>query len=238
MMNGLKQNVHGIINLDSYFAGGGMLDCVTDEIFATFITGQIPDIHGFKMPIDLKATLKGTIPTIFNLTDSVSVDVPSWNRHPQHNKFQRRVGWYLGRETHRVATGIEYDEYWGKVENEKNTLIPNLYSYIEHSKFDRINKALDEDKSLTMIYFWFTDIQGHIQKYPPKSMYNMAEILLNYIKSKAGEDALIIVMSDHGMIEGHHRTEGFWSLSKPLLTQGEDISMTNWYSKIEEWLKI
>jgi hypothetical protein len=40
------------------------------------------------------------------------------------------------------------------------------------------------------------------------------------------------------MFEGHHRTEGFWSLSKPLLTQKGLIEMTDWYKKIDEWLKL
>ena len=239
MMNGLKQDVCGTINLDAYFKGGGMLDCVTDEIFATFITGQVPDIHNWKHPINLKDSLQGKIKTIFDLTDSVAIDVPSWNRNWEHYLFQNRVGWYLGRETHREAIGMDYDEYWDKVQYEKDNLVCDLYKYHQKDKNARIKKAISVDcKPLSMIYFWFTDIQGHIHKKPSKDMYQYASDMLEVIKVMGGDDALYIVMSDHGMIEGHHRPEGFWSISKPLLRQGADISIIDWYSKIEKWLKL
>jgi len=238
MMDGLKQAQNGVIDLTQHYRGGGLLDTITDEVFATFITGMVPDEHGVKLPIDMGFTLSGNHPTIFNLTDSVAVDVPSWNRNHQHFLFQNRVGWYLGKEKHREAINMDSKEYWGKVENEKNTLVPDLYNYIEEEKLERIKEALQQNKSLTMIYFWFTDIQGHVQKHPPKSMYDTALMLFRLIKSYGGDDTLYIIMSDHGMIEGHHRTEGFWSLSKPLLEDNGYIDMTEWYSKIQEWLEL
>ncbi len=68
-------------------------------------------------------------------------------------------------------------------------------------------------------------------------MYEICEMIFRMLKRKIeGDDTLIMVMSDHGMFEGHHRPEGaFWSLSKPLLEEGSIITMEDWYGIIKEW---
>lgn len=104
---------------------------------------------------------------------------------------------------------------------------------------DRIQGALKEKKQLTMLYFWFTDIVGHVTRDKPSlnNMYKMVANIFTIIKHLGGDESLYMVMSDHGMTRGHHNPEGaFWSLSKPLLEQDIIISVENWYKLIEKWM--
>jgi hypothetical protein len=234
------QKAYGRTNLEGYSKGGGNPDYLTDEIFATFITGTVPDVHGVKIPIDLKFSLKDKIPTIFDLTNSIAVDVPSWNRNPKQHEFQNRVGWYLGHSAHRKATGMDEDEYWKKVIKERTTLRDDCYKYFYQDKWFRIIKALEERATLTMIYFWFTDIIGHIipTGIHHEKMYGMVDLITRDIKLIFGEEnTLYMIMSDHGMYRGQHRpNETFWSLSKPLYAPKTDPMMEDWYSIIKNWI--
>lgn len=237
----LKQEINGHIGLFGYRRGGGNPDYLTDEILASFITGTVPDVHGVKFPIDLKYSLKGKMKTIFDLCDSVAVDVPSWNRHPEHVKFQTRVGWFLGHEEHRTRIGMDSDEYWEKVMYERVNLEPDIYRHLDEQKKPRIMEALAQDAQLTMIYFWFSDILGHVIKGGTRleRIYNVADDVFQYIKLFGGEDTLYMLMSDHGMNHGIHDPDGaIWSLSKPLLRHDDIVEIEEWFPKIEEWLNV
>lgn len=227
----LQQAVYGRTSLEGYLKGGGHPDCVTDEIFATFLTGTVPDVHGVKLPIDLNFSLNGNQKTILDLCDSVAVDLPSWNRHPQQHIFQVRLGRLLTAEGDYVMNP-----------NHKS-LIKIVYSHTYKEKWARIRVGLRENKPLTILYFWFTDIIGHLIKggQDLRDLYTMTTSLFNTIRGleDAGRDALYMVMSDHGMESGHHRPDGaFWSLSKPLLDADYIPKMEDWYKIIEGWINV
>lgn len=221
VMDGLKQAVCGTTSLKNHMEGGGHKDYITDEIFATFITGTVPDVHKVKLPIDLGFTLNGLRPTIFNLCDSTAIDVPGWNRHPDHSRFQTRVGKAIN----------------GKTEVR---LRKHMYRYLETEKLPRIMDAFETQSQLTMVYFWFTDIVGHITKgvFPLIEMYKAVERITGLIKDLIDNDTLLMIMSDHGMYQAHHRPEGaFWSLSKSLLNPTDIPEMDEWYDIIKIWLE-
>lgn len=217
----LKQSVYGTTILENWTEKGGHPDYLTDEIFATFITGQIPHVHKVQIPIALDLTLEGKIPTIFDLCDSVAVDVPSWNRNPDQSPFQTRVGQVLQGD----------GDIW--------KLRDDSYRYLT----DKLIKTMDtlvDDRPLTMIYFWFTDIIGHVTKGGPplEFMYEVAERVFRFIKTLT-KDELVMVMSDHGMFEANHRPEGaFWSLSKPLLENNQKVLIEDWYNILKKWLNV
>lgn len=228
----LQQSVCGRTSLEGHLAGGGHPDCVTDEIFATFLTGTVPDVHGVKLPIDLNFSLSGKTKTILDLCDSVAVDLPSWNRHPQQHIFQVRLGRLLTEEGDYVMNP------------EHRNLVEIVYSHLYKEKWDRIRVGLNEDKSLTILYFWFTDIAGHLIKggQDLRDVYTTTTYIFNTIRGLEDDedaDTLYMVMSDHGMEKGHHRPDGaFWSLSKPLLDADCIPKMEDWYWIIEEWLNV
>ena len=92
----LKQVVSGTTSLKRYKEQGGKPGGATNECFGQFISGK--PLYEIKelIPFDHKSSLHGQVKTIFDLTDSIAVDVPSWNWHPKHKAFHKRTFWAFG----------------------------------------------------------------------------------------------------------------------------------------------
>jgi hypothetical protein len=237
----LNQKIHGRTSLDNHIVGGGSPRPFTMEVFATLLTGTTPDVHGVKEKFNHKLTLKGKQKTIFDLTDSVAVDVPAYNTHPILRKFHGRCDWAFGYEAFRKKVGLSEEEYWGKVVVHRDALEKDLYDYLYTVKMDRIRAALSQKKNLTMIYFWFSDIIGHLgfkeNDERIDRMYVHVKSVFNKIKEMLGDEVLI-VMSDHGLMRGRHRpNEAYWSMSHQLMRGNQNPQMEEWSHIINRIVK-
>ena len=233
----LCQLVYGRTSLKNHVAAGGAKGGATNELFATFITGKTVDVHGVTIPFDHTLSLKNKMKTIFDLTDSIAVDVPTYNTHPDLKRLHPRCNWTHGSETYRKLVKMNKEEYRTRINQEREALEKDLYEYLYTLKFDRIKHALNEKKTLTMIYFWFTDMIGHMGE-PNRldRMYAHVANTIEMIKART-EGALLLVMSDHGMYRGNHREEGaFWSLSKNIMSPNHVPRIEEWYNIIERWV--
>lgn len=233
----LLQLAYGRTSLENHIKAGGESGGATNEVFATFITGQTMNVHGVKIPFDYGLSLKGKIKTIFELTNSVAIDVPIYNTHPDMTRFHRRCNWTHGSESFRKQMKMMEEEYRRKVSIERDRLERDLYDYLYTLKFDRIKQAISEKKQLTMIYFWFTDLIGHMGE--PNRLERMYENVVNVVKMIKAQigDSLLLIMSDHGMHRGDHRPNGaFWSLSKNIMQTNYVPEMEEWYNIIERWI--
>lgn len=233
----LLQQVHGRTSLKNHVEAGGEAGGATNEVFATLITGQTMDVHGVQIPFDYTLSLKNKMKTIFDLTDSVVVDVPTYNTHPDMKRFHKRCNWTHGSEAFRQLVQMDEKEYRSRIKQERDKLETDLYDYLYTIKLDRIKHALNEEKTLTMIYFWFTDLIGHMgEPNRLERMYGNVANVIEMIKSRMGS-SLLLVMSDHGMHRGDHRSDGaFWSLSKNIMQTNYVPEMEEWYDIIERWV--
>ena len=236
----LRQFAHGRTSLDNHIEKGGTPRGATNEIFSTFLTGTTPDIHGVKFPLDYEFSLKGKQPTFLELVDSVAVDVPCYNTHPNMKKFHRRCDWAFGFDAHRQQLGMTEEEYWPRVQASRDALERDLLDYLYTIKLNRVKKALDMNKQLTMIYFWFTDIIGHMGYKENDDridrLYDHVRHVFKKLKEVVG-DRPIMVMSDHGMKRGGHNPRGaFWSFSDSVLSTNYTPQMEEWYNILKRWL--
>jgi len=95
-------------------------------------------------------------------------------------------------------------------------------------EFARLLKS--RDWKLAMTHFYFTDIIGHL--YPPmmRRAYHKADRIARLLKSAVGSEAVILIVSDHGMRRGMHTNYGFYSSNISLNLKPKRI--TDFYNLI------
>ena len=232
----LKQAVSGTTSLERYKAQGGKPGGATNECFGQFISGK--PIYEIKdlIPFDHRSSLHGHVKTIFDFTDSIAVDVPSWNWHPKHREFHKRTFWAFGWETVRKKVKMGRLQFEEKVKTERRSLTEDLISYLWGEKMNRVRAALAQGSSLTMLYFWFTDLMGHMYVDMSRAYVHVLNVFRE-IRRLLPPDTIILVMGDHGLQNRHHKKEtAFWSLSHPLLPDGHVPELDEWYGLIEKWI--
>lgn len=221
--NEILQIQHGKLSIEKLLSEGGRPGGATNEVFGGFLTGSpLQDYVNLVSPFGHFKTLKGKMKTIFDLCDSVAVDVPCWNWNEMYQ--------YLTRQFHIVLV-------------DKNLKLPRkteIYNYLMTKKYDTIMEVIEAKIPLTMIYFWFPDLIGHMYKggFPIEEVYAYASWFTKQIKMAThGDDVLYLIMSDHGSKNGtHDENGGLWSLSEPLLDRNI-IEVHEWYGLIEDWVK-
>lgn len=221
----LLQKTNGNIDLTKYRNEGGLPGGSTPEVFGCFLTGRgVQEIKPYiSGPLATNSMIiRDKLPTIFDLTDFIAVDVPMWD----WGKEQRAHG---------------YSIWKAKVNREEREHLKVLYSLLWEEKLEMVIEAVRQKKPLTMCYFWFTDHVGHMFKGQREQEMSIiiAGHVARIIKGVGGPDALYLFMSDHGNKNGGHDIKGaFWSLSHPLLKQKRVVPIESWYGLIEEWLNL
>ena len=82
-----------------------------------------------------------------------------------------------------------------------------------------VMESLDKDWDLLMTHVYLTDVAGHLYfNNTPKliNIYIEMDKFAREIKDKIGDDVLMIIASDHGMIRGKHNPRAFYSFNKTL----------------------
>lgn len=242
----LKQKYHGKIDLEPYFRdrpqGIQSREALTPEVYATFVTGKvIGDMHTWSKVIqnslsetkEAKHITDSTISSMFSIagvddflgrSKAFTVDLPCIAQPCFVNKL----------------TGLQM---FGRYFKDKFTLDEverEYYKYAEiKTSYGELINKLDYD--LILFYYQYTDKLGHIYldnvKYDDKikAMYRKTEEYAKRLIDIFDDgNTLIIIFSDHGMFNGHHTANAFWSSNKDL-NKGNIIKITSWKDIIEKW---
>ena len=124
---------------------------------------------------------------------------------------------------------------------ERDALERDIYDYLYTVKMDRIKEALAQEKNLTMIYFWFPDLIGHMGLKENAERLNRAydhvKNIFESIRKDIG-DSVLIVLSDHGLNKGGHRmNEAYWSMNHYLMRGNQRPQMEEWFNIIDRIVK-
>lgn len=222
---GLKQKEYGRIDLYPILnlQQRKHKDPVTDEIYATTISGKlfIEGITGEGV-CTICSLSERNIPSIFNLPNSLAVGVPT-------------ASYDVNRIFH-INLIAEY------VRNDKEIQLKELL-LADANKMTNVlinERSIWIQKQLVMVYYYFTDELGHLSRIRLNDaerfdVYKKAEEIAVRLKQRFLEfgDGIVIIHSDHGMDNnGRHSHHGFYSLSKPLNWKG--IKVTELHDRIKE----
>lgn len=136
--------------------------------------------------------------TIFTHTRSKVIGLPGYNPSKDTDEI-RRMG---GLSTHKPT--VEIDTFVDRLKGE-------LSDRREQTLTD-----LDLPVNILMTYSYSTDMAGHIfwdDEDFMRGWYENCDDFVREVRDRMGEDDELIVLSDHGMKEGKHRREAFFSYS-------------------------
>ena len=218
---GLKQKEYGKVDLSPILnlENREIPYQITTEVYATMVSGKNPveGITGKKVLIH-ETLMERNIPSLFNLPNSLSVEVPSV-AYPLQTAFSHSL---IAEHVHK-SRELELRKKLLDIAEEKTRLFEKKKLF---------------NKKLVMVYYNFTDELAHLSVIVNSHhhlfiVYRKAEEIAHRLTKAFGE-GLVIVISDHGMKVvdgiGKHSDHGFYSLSQPLGWQG--IKITEVYDKI------
>jgi predicted AlkP superfamily pyrophosphatase or phosphodiesterase len=166
-----------------------------------------------------------TTDTLFEkVDDSVAIQVPGYSEYTALKKT--RCSMALGANPAYSKHTIERD-------------IDMEYRQRKQELF----QALEDDHSLIMAHFHYPDFMGHL--YPEASLYDdirFAEMhkkmdnLAEKVLKRAGEDDLVIFLSDHGMRNGGHTDYAFYSANQDLGFE-DTPEIIDFYPRILDYLE-
>ena len=219
----LLQDTHGTIEVD-------VSPLQTPVIWAAFLTGQqdsgvamrkipynadetisrvlgpqrVAAIHRFyskllnRTAAYTKADL--THPTIFDLVDKpIALDIPAYNEDPAYIEVRRKIAY---------AIGGQYPE---------DELVREVWARF-HDEYQTCMRRLDDDWDLFMVHFFVTDVIGHLSWNNVDNLTECYRVMDEKIGAMTRRipNAVILIVSDHGMRNGLHTRQGFYSLNRPL----------------------
>jgi len=237
----LKQMEYGKVELNMYPIN-------TEMIWASFITGEKPEKHGVqaemrgsrliietlkklsaKLRLQKKMTVFGRrilntlriahkqvytkeklrIPTIFDYVDrSAALSIPAYNEWPDVIALRKMIYYALGNPI------------------KEKDLVKRAWEIFELKKRKTL-ELLKEDWDLFMVHFYIADIVQHVWYYKKDYILDLYEKLdetAMKIKAEIPEDSLILIVSDHGMLNGLHTSYAFYSCNQKLNLRNPKIT--------------
>ncbi|MFQ5951538.1 MAG: alkaline phosphatase family protein, partial [Candidatus Geothermarchaeales archaeon] len=180
--------------------------------------GKLLEKGGYRRSYVGKELLTG--PTLFErVRNSVALSVPGYNWHPSYAWLNARLEHALdGR-----GTGEFIEECWSVYRRRKAELLSLLH----------------QEWTLVVCHFHLGDLLGHLYfSNRPRlegEVYLEFERLAGQVRKALGERALILIVSDHGMWNGHHTPYGFYSSNLPLGL--ERPKLTDFYATIVNYVE-
>jgi hypothetical protein len=160
-----------------------------------------------------------TLPTIFELSaDPIAVNIPSYNENPLYLDVRRKITFVLNGQFS---------------EEEFTTRVWGLF----HGEFAECLKRLEDDWELFMVHFFITDVIGHLCWDTPEKLqacYRTIDACVDEIQRRV-RDAVILILSDHGMQNGLHTRQGFYSVNEELHLNTPKI--TDFYDILRDLLR-
>lgn len=245
-LKGLQQKYHGTIDVSEF------KHILTPIIWASFITGQTPEVHG--------------ITSWWNVTTNSRLDsLLHWfiYNFPKVKKMSRQqlrnIGKYVGIEVRPPLAsdlrrkGLEtifqyaknpvvidvpaYNETADTRERYSQAMEKGFVNYeneiwkIHKERVSKIFDKIDSDWDLFMIWIDLADQMGHLwmEKDNTKmaKAYLDCELLAQKISEYIGEEATLMIVSDHGMttVEGipAHSSHAFYSFNRDVKWKPKSI---------------
>lgn len=220
---------------------------LTPVIWCSFITGEMPEVHGIRAFDEWKNPIINRLQTVF-------FHIPHSILGSEKRKKLASLLGKLGFKTrprfqHRqnikcdtifddindsIAISVpsfNEDEVNRElslmlVEAPKSRVKSKVWSVFQDRK-RRLFEALEKDWRLLMVHFFITDVIQHLYFYDSKyieSMYQEMDELVREVKSRIEGDTLVLVVSDHGQKKGLHTPYGFYSCNRRLNLQKAKIT--------------
>lgn len=192
----------------------GIRDPSSGQLWAVIVTGEMPEVNGITGNCYRKNRLK--VPNLFDkVPGSVAIQVPLEN-----------ITWFpAGKMTRAMGKPAAMrkfaEECWEQLNTRRKLLLD----------------ALDKNSPLLMIHFWCTDFIQHMYAWSEKRMtrlYDWCAETARLVRKKMGDDGVVIIISDHGMLvrkggrgrvvipghpecrRGYHTKYAFFSSSIPV----------------------
>jgi len=230
--------LHSLYQVDYGYMGlSGYTEPLTPKVWATYITGAPPNIHGInnwyvydgiskvirRVPLLRRYIHKRLVDrrdlrvdTVFEKVPSLPLYVPAYNE-PEwiHREYDRAI-------------------------SQSTEKFIKLAFEIHHLRVSTFFEALDiftTSKIYTLMFAWFdiTDLMGHycIHKCRRKLKiaYISASSILRRVRNLVSNDTAVLVLTDHGIepsndgvsndgVTGEHRYRAFYSLNKDIDSLG------------------
>lgn len=255
-LKNLKQEEYGKVKLPISSKHEGPF---TPEMWASFITGKTPDEHGIHsykkwsnpiirflkpiyfdhirpilkflhLPLPKGSHLKKAgfsyktygkedlnCETIFDMIPkSKAISVASYNEGTEAVDIIRK---YFSEDEDKINRK--------KVDKESREVF-------EKRKKEFLN-SIKKDYRLLMVYFHAPDTLQHVFYYDEKyirDLYEELDKMVGKVKNMIDKDDLLIVISDHGQLNGKHTNYAFYSLNKKLNI--ENPNLTDFFSLIKK----
>jgi hypothetical protein len=140
-----------------------------------------------------------THPTIFDFVDKpIALDIPAYNEAPAYVEI-RKIAY---------AIGGQYPE---------DDLLREVWARF-HDEYQTCMRRLDDDWDLFMVHFFVTDVIGHLSWYNVDNLTECYRVMDEKIgaMTRRIRNAVILIVSDHGMRNGLHTHQGLYSIDRPL----------------------
>lgn len=249
-LKGLKQEEHGKVNVPINKVEGKAL---SPEVWGDFLTGKHKD-RGFKDTSTLIRLLKSVrkyLP-VFKLDDwleersLLSKYTNSAINFPELGENEKTFIDETGGDYHN-SPFYDYDNEEINREERKyikgeisiqelKNFLNNLYEKNKEKAREKLEKT---EADLFFTYFHYTDaIQHHFYMDEDfiKEKYEDVQQLILDLKNMADDDALFIIVSDHGLKKGKHTEKGFYSFNRKIGL--DEPHITDFYDIILEELNL
>lgn len=239
----LQQESFGKLDLED-------IDLATPELWASMITGERPEVHGIDTMLEFRGEkvrkvdryVLGFLKKVFGVTamhlrraiyyylwessqfvpdkefmevdsifekvaDSKALDIPGYSEYP----YIAGKSW-VGK-TMRKRAPVSKERVVRDMEAE--------HEYRKNQFFDHIG-----EHKLVMQHFHYPDWFQHLYfkgGEKEEEMYHRMDELAGEILEKTDDDTLVVFVSDHGLENGGHRDQAFYSVNADI---GEDVKIT------------
>lgn len=243
-LENVKQQEFGKLDLEG-------MELHTGKLWASFITGVGPEEHGIERTMNwtnqrinrfenrVKDSRffefwKGVRWTVFRNWDRLNAEVLGAYRENLEvettifEDFTPSISLNVpGYDKNTALTSIRIGNALGKDAPLSKDLMERDIDAEFMKRKEELFKALEEDFALLMAHFHKPDFMQHLYGFDMEKQeetYREMEELAERIKQEAGENDLIIFCSDHGLEDGGHRDEAFYSLSHDLGLENPGIT--------------
>jgi len=257
-LSGLKQKKHGTIDVSEF------KHLLTPIIWASFITGAPPEVHGIKSwwSVSNNSRLDSflywvvyNVPIIKNLSRQQLRNIGKYFgiqvRPPQESDLTRKglTNIFQGAKKAVVVDVPSYNETADTRERYSKSMELGFSNYekeiwkIHNERVDRIFSQIDTKWDLFMVWIDLVDQLGHL--WMDRDMSKMAksylscELLAERIRKQIGPDTTLMIVSDHGMTTiddiPAHSSHAYYSFNNDV--NWEPKSILDYADFIKQYIK-